>query len=202
MKEEKFIIPTSRLEALADGVFAIAMTILVLNIGIPVITQTAADKLLTQKLIELLPSLFNFTLSFLLLGVFWVIHHKQYMAITRSTGVLAWTNLLLLMFVVLVPFTTELIDTYSSTMIAAILFHINLFIIGVIFYVQYRYAINHHLIDSKLSQSHVDVSLKKNMVIMPVAVLAMVVTIFSPSNSTLVYLLIPFAVGYLGKEKK
>jgi len=197
MKENKLIIPTQRLEALADAVFAIAMTLLVLNIAMPEVSQAAADKILPKRLLELLPSFYNFTLSFLLLGIFWIIHHKQYLSISKSTGVLAWINLFLLMFVVLVPFTTELVDTYSNIMIAAILFNSNVFIISVIFFIQYKYAINQHLIDYKLSQSHIELALKKNMVIIPIAVVAMVIAVFKPSYSTLTYILIPFIIKYL-----
>jgi uncharacterized membrane protein len=200
MDNKKLIIPTNRLEAFADAVFAIAMTLLVLNIGVPVVSQASADRLLGKKLIELLPSFYNFALSFLLLGIFWVIHHKQYLAIKKSTEGLAWINIFLLMFVVLVPFSTELMEEYSGVTLAAIIFHVNLFILGFINYYQYKYAINHKLIDEKVPVSRRKVALKKNMVMMPVATLAIIVAFFSPSNSTLLYLAIPFITRYMNKK--
>lgn len=202
MKEDGFIIPTDRLEALTDAVFAIAMTILVLNIGIPVVSQAAAHKFLSQKLIELLPSLYNFVLSFLLLGIFWVIHHKQYLAIRRSTEGLAWINIILLMFVVLVPFTTELMEEYNSVSLAAIIFHLNLLIIGFINYIQYRYAFTHKLISANISPSRIVIVFRKNMVIMPVAVAAIIIALFSPDYSSLIYLTIPFIMRYLERKKQ
>ncbi len=201
MEDRKLVIPTNRLEGLADAVFAIAMTLLVLNIAVPQISQSSADALLPEKLLEILPSFYNFALSFLLLGIFWVIHQKQYIVIKRSTSTLAWINIFLLMFVVLVPFTTELMDTYTDNVLAVMIFNINLLVLGVMFYIQYKYCIDNHLLRSDLSGDDVNFALTKNMIIIPVAVLAIVVNFFSPAYSTLAYLMIPVIMRFIKKKK-
>ena len=201
MNKKELVIPTNRIERLADAVFAIAMTLLVLNIAVPQVSQASADILLPEKLLEVLPSFYNFALSFLLLGIFWVIHQKQYIAIKRSTSSLAWINLFLLMFVVLVPFTTELMDTYSDNVLAVMIFNINLLVIGIMFYVQYKYSIDNHLLDPSITDDDASFGLLKNMVIIPVAFIAIVITIFNPSYSTLVYLFIPLINKFIRKRK-
>ena len=82
----------TRIEALTDGVFAIAMTLLIFNIRVPEAAQ-GTDKALRQGLLQLWPSFLTYIISFVMLGVYWVGHHNQYHFIRRTDRVFLWTNI-------------------------------------------------------------------------------------------------------------
>jgi hypothetical protein len=86
-KENELGMTTHRIEALTDGIFAIAMTLLVLNLALPEtgngLTQTVE---LHKLLIGQTPKFFSYALSFLLLAIYWVLHHRQFHFIKRTEG--------------------------------------------------------------------------------------------------------------------
>lgn len=99
---------TARLETLADGVFAIVMTLLVFELRIPELPGAAAADL-WAAVVLLGPSLLSFIVSFLVLGVYWVGHHSQFQHIRRADQTLLWLNILFLMCVSLVPFSAGML---------------------------------------------------------------------------------------------
>jgi uncharacterized membrane protein len=101
-------VPTSRLEAFSDGVFAIAITLLVLEIHVP--TDRGAD--LWQALGEQWPSYAGYVVSFLTIGIIWVNHHVLFDVVTRASRGLLFLNLMLLMATAFIPFTTALMADY------------------------------------------------------------------------------------------
>ena len=117
-------LPINRVEALTDGVFAIAMTLLVLELSVPVITGSSVNTELLGKLLELWPKLLVYILSFVLLGMMWVHHRLMFHYIERSDGKLAWMNILFLMFVALIPFAASLLGEYSNSQIAVLVYGI------------------------------------------------------------------------------
>jgi uncharacterized membrane protein len=129
----------NRLESLADGLFAIVMTLLVLELSVPVITGSSVSSELTGKLIELWPKVLTYILSFILLGAVWEDHHTMFHYVVRSDGKLAWMNIILLMFVALVPFSTSLLGNYSGTRVAAVIYGINFLIIIGMHLLTWRY---------------------------------------------------------------
>jgi uncharacterized membrane protein len=118
-----------RLLALSDGVFAIAMTLLVLDIPAPHLANpTEAD--LLQALLELRPNLLAFGLSFVLVGIQWLYHHRLFQDVSRVNGALVLMNLLLLLLVCLVPFTTAMLARYGDHATGAILYASNMAALG------------------------------------------------------------------------
>jgi uncharacterized membrane protein len=108
----------SRVGAFSDGVMAVAITLLVLNIETP---DVATDDL-GDALIDLLPSLGAYVLSFALIGRFWFLHHRLFATFARADSRLLALNLIFLMLIALVPFATDLSDRYSTAPIAAATF--------------------------------------------------------------------------------
>ena len=100
---------TKRLEALSDGIFAIAATLLVLEIRIPDLGDGTTPRMMSA-LEEILPSLVAFVLSFLNILIFWFNHDSVGKVITRYDTKLTYLNLLFLLFISLVPFTTAFIS--------------------------------------------------------------------------------------------
>ncbi|HEY5231177.1 MAG TPA: TMEM175 family protein, partial [Galbitalea sp.] len=96
--------PTSRLEAFSDGVFAIAITLLIFDIKTP--TDTAH---LLTSLLNLWPSYLAYVISFLLIGLLWANHHVMFEHIIQSDRLLMFVNTLLLMVVAFIPFTSSVL---------------------------------------------------------------------------------------------
>jgi TMEM175 potassium channel family protein len=96
---------SDRMEAFSDGVFAIAITLLVLQIGVP----AAGEGELWHALVEEWPSFAAFTVSFFLIGIVWVNHHGVIDHLQRANRVVLFLNLLLLFFVAFLPFPTALL---------------------------------------------------------------------------------------------
>ena len=106
-----------RILALSDGVFAIAITLLILEIAVP---ATTSD--LPKALLGLWPRYLAYVLSFVVIARFWVAHHLAFRLIARYDNVLVWLNLLLLMFVAFLPFPTAVLGEHNGSAAAAVLY--------------------------------------------------------------------------------
>ena len=102
---------TSRLEAFSDGVIAIAITLLILEIRVPELEDASPDQL-WQALRELWPAYLGFVISFATIGIMWANHHTIFRYIARTDHYLILTNLLFLFFVAAIPFPTALMAEY------------------------------------------------------------------------------------------
>ena len=100
----------SRVEAFSDGVFAVAITLLVLQFAVP---DVLSGKLLAALLAQW-PLLITYIASFLTVGVIWVNHHTIFSGIKQADRTLQFINLILLLFVVLMPCPTQLLAATSS----------------------------------------------------------------------------------------
>jgi uncharacterized membrane protein len=108
-----------RILALSDGVFAIALTLLVLEIALP---RTVTGNDLGRALLDLGPKGFAYLLSFAIIGRFWAAHHMMFRYITRYDGRLIWLNLLTLFFVAFLPFPTVVLGQFGSRPVAAVFY--------------------------------------------------------------------------------
>ena len=130
----------SRVELFSDAVFAVAITLLVLDLRVPDVAGS-----LTAALADRWPAFAAFAISFVTVGCIWVNHSKVFASVQRVDTVLLFLNLALLMCVVLVPFGTSLMASYvtkadTQSHIAAAIFSAIMFLMGVVFNVLYRRA--------------------------------------------------------------
>ncbi len=102
-----------RISFFSDGVFAIAITLLVIEFKVPVI-QHATDGLLWDSLAHMGWKLLGFVISFFIVGYYWSVHHRIFGYVNDYTSRLIWLNLLFLFSVVLLPFSSGLLGEYSS----------------------------------------------------------------------------------------
>ena len=143
MEERK---ETGRIEAFSDGVFAVAITLLVLNLQPPKPLQEELLFWLGQQW----PAYLAFVTSFATIGVMWINHHRLFTYITRSNSTLMGLNLLLLMLIVFVPFPTALLAQYIAAgqplagdqHIAAALFNGTYVVLSLCFNTLWRYSTN------------------------------------------------------------
>jgi uncharacterized membrane protein len=119
-----------RVQALADGVFAVAMTLLVLDVRLP--DAHAADSgALWSQLTDLGPNLAAYVLSFTMLGTFWLALHTVLELCDRSDRMLAWSVLSFLFFVTTLPFTASVLADHVHVPLAVVLYWLNLAALGV-----------------------------------------------------------------------
>ena len=181
---------TSRIEALSDGIFAFAMTLLVLTLTLPDMTQTKLD--LSQLLVDQWPKFFNYALSFLLLAVFWIVHHQQFHFIHRTDRSHLWINIGILMFVALIPFSTDVTGDYSDNTLAQLVFSGNLLILGLLFLLNWWYACWHHrLVAPDLDREIILRGMRRGSIVPVIAFISMVLSLFIPGWALTVYMLIP-----------
>lgn len=136
---------TGRIETLVDGVFAIVLTLLVLEIHAP---EGTSETQLIHQLLALYPKLISFAISFVILGIFWFGHRMEYHYIRRSDRILIWLNLLFLMCITFIPFSASLLGENLEYRTATIVYGFNLIAAGVVRYIHWRYATDgHRLVD-------------------------------------------------------
>jgi len=130
----------ARLMAISDGVFAVAITLLVFNVPVPTIAHSDATSRLPAALLETGPRLLTFALSFFLVGFYWIQHHQLFRRLVSVSVRLLWLNLLLLFLVCLLPFSSGVVGRYPDTVIGAEVYAVNLAAIAVAFLVLYLFA--------------------------------------------------------------
>jgi uncharacterized membrane protein len=181
----------NRIEALSDGVFAIAMTLLVLELHVPQLPHNAPNVVVAPALMKLLPKLATYGVSFLSLGVFWVGHHNIYHAIRRADRTLLWLNILFFMFVSLLPFSTSVLNAFPQTQVAPLLFGANLTIIGWILYLQWAYAsVRRDMFAEFVTEAHRNLVRTRFLAYPVVAMFTMLVCFWSIEISLGIYLLL------------
>jgi len=141
-----------RLAALTDGVFAIVMTLLVLEIGIPEIAPSSLHAELPRRLLELWPKFLSYSISFIILGMFWYLHHISFHHIKRSDNGLIWLNIFFLMFVALIPFSTSLFGDYTKEQLPLVIYAVNIILVSVMRFILWTYATGkHRLVDRDIN---------------------------------------------------
>ena len=188
MENNNVWMTTKRIETLVDGIFAIAMTLLVLNLEIPQFTGLVTNAVIWNALVDLWPKMFTYGLSFVLLAIFWRVNHQQFYLIKKSDTPLLWINIIWLMFVALVPFSTSLVGEYGEFEISELFFQINFLLIGILFNLNWRYAASRGLLDKSVTQERIERVKRINLVLPIAAAIAIILVFIIPSYSSLAYL--------------
>jgi uncharacterized membrane protein len=129
-----------RLAALSDGIFAVAMTLLVLDLHVPASEVIHSQGELWHSLAGAAPQLISYVMSFLTLGIFWNGQQAQLNSFSRSDRHLSWIHIAFLFAVSIMPFSTRLLAefiTYRSVLIA---YWANILLLGVVLFGSWRYA--------------------------------------------------------------
>ncbi len=192
---------TGRLEAFSDGVFAVAITLLVLTIKIPGIDVPSGhlpnDAQLWPMVLNEWPMLAAYTTSFATIGVMWINHHRLYTHIKRTNTILMLHNLLLLLMIVFVPVPTALVSEYlrrPDQHAAALLYSGTYVILAVCFNLIWRYASYHNRLLAKNADIRAVRAISRQYWFGPVVyLLAFILALFStPASLTLCFILALF----------
>ena len=135
-----------RLAALSDGIFAVAMTLLVLGLRLPAARAISSEGELWHALLGLRPELLIYFMSFLTLGIFWVGQQTQLNHLARSDRDLTWIHLGFLFAVTLTPFSTALLADFFGYRLALLAYWVNLLLLGGLLYASWGHAIRGKLV--------------------------------------------------------
>lgn len=193
---------TRRIEALTDGVFAIAMTLLVLDLNVPQLASNVTNLGLWQALAQLGPNFLSFVLSFLILGIMWSVHMRQFEYIEKVDRMVVSLNTLRLFVVVLIPFTTSLNGHYSNLLVGEIFYPINLFLLALITYIQGAYVSRHHRFYRNYNKPQIDIGLDRSMAFVIVAGIVCVATVLIGAFAFFGFLLVPVAYSLIQLRRK
>jgi TMEM175 potassium channel family protein len=130
-----------RLAALSDGIFAVSMTLLVLDLAVPASAGIRSESALWSALGTLAPRLIPYLMSFLTLGIFWVGQQTQLSHFARSDRNLAWLHLGFLLLVTLMPFSTGLLAEFTAFRVALVAYWLNIFLLGAMLFAAWHYAV-------------------------------------------------------------
>ena len=174
-----------RLIALADGVFAIVMTLLVFQLTVPVAAET--DRL-GSALAEMWPEFLIYVLSFLVLGFFWLIHHLVFDPVERYDTPLIWLNILYLMLASLVPFSTGLFIEHGAVAATALVYGANMTAIFATGWAIFAYATTgHRLASNELDPRLTRGATRMGFVYISVMAVGMTISLISPVAAYLIY---------------
>ncbi len=123
-----------RLAALSDGIFGVAMTLLVLDLRVPASEAIHSESDLWHALLALAPQLIMYMMSFLTLGIFWIGQQTQLNHLSRAHRSVAWIHLLFLFAVTLTPFSTRLLAEHSRYRTALLAYWFNILLLGASLY--------------------------------------------------------------------
>jgi uncharacterized membrane protein len=137
-----------RLAALSDGVFAVAMTLLVLDLHSPAAAKIHGDAELLHALVRLAPQLGVYMMSFMTLGIFWVGQQTQLNQCTAADRDLSWVHLAFLFAVSLMPFSTSFMAGFVLYRVALVVYWLNILLLGLMLLWSWRLAVRHGLVNA------------------------------------------------------
>lgn len=141
---------SERIAALSDGIFAVAMTLLALELHAPLREAIHGEQELRAALVLLAPKILLYLMSFLTLGIFWVGQQTQLNHLERANRNLSWIHLCFLFAVTLMPFSTALLGEHLELRTALAWYWANIFLLGTTLYWSWRYAVTAKLVDADL----------------------------------------------------
>jgi uncharacterized membrane protein len=140
-----------RLAALSDGLFGVAMTLLLLELHVPAKELIHSEGELRSALAYLAPQLLVYLMSFLTLGIFWVGQQIQLNHLARSERHLTWIHLAFLFIVTIMPFSTRLLIEFINYRTALLAYWANIFLLGAMLYLSWARATRVGLVKSDTS---------------------------------------------------
>ena len=179
-----------RIMSLSDGVFAIAITILAVNIRIPDLGDAPDAGTLRHTLIAMWPSYLSYVLSFVVIGIYWIAHHNIFHHIRRSDRTLLWLNLFFLMFASFIPFSAALLGRYWHYPSVLVAYGLTLLLTGLVLEALLAYVIKRGL-TTRAARSTFPTATVLILLVPAVSVVSIAVAFFSPRASLVMYAVVP-----------
>jgi len=185
------VMSKSRLEAFSDGVFAIAITLLILDVTVP----PGSGAHLAHALVREWPAYLAYITSFLTISVIWVNHHAMFSKVTYADRRLVFSNSVFLMVVAFIPFPTRLLAEYirdpNGARTAAVFFGLTFIVLAVVFNLTWRaIAIDRRLVRDDVPQAEIKAIFRSFRPGVPMYGFATAIAFVSPVASAFLYLVI------------
>lgn len=192
---------SARVEAFSDGVFAIVITLLVLEIKTPHLTNAMGRSEAFEALRLLIPKFGSFILSFTYIAIFWVNHHHFFDLIDGVDSGLIWLNNLLLFFLCFVPFPTGFAGEYPANPVALALFAVVLMSAGLVFTIMWPYAYHRKLFDASVDESTVKEAVQRGILGPPLYAIAAFGAFIVPWIPWVIFSLVPLFFFFHSMQK-
>ncbi len=186
-----------RIVFFSDAVFAIAITLLVLNIEVPDIPPDLVSEELPGQLLDLWPKLLSYVLSFLVILMFWTAHHSIFRPIKSYDRGLIWLNSLFLMFIAFLPFPSALLGAYAGQQLVVAIYAGSFAVTRLLLTAVWWYATSgHRLVDDGLDLGAIRAWSVRGLAISLVFLISIVVSFFSVEAAMYSWLLL-FVVDFV-----
>jgi uncharacterized membrane protein len=180
-----FLVPPSldqgTLVTFSDGIFTIAITLLILEIRLPDIASIDIDARFLESLMTISPKILGFILSFFIIAMYWLSYHRIFYFIRKSDRVLMFDNILFLFFIVFLSFPTYLIGLYGSHQTIVLFYAATIFVTSALLALIWRHAsMNHLLVDPDLDVTAIRYLWTRSLIPVVIFLLSIGVAIFNP----------------------
>jgi uncharacterized membrane protein len=201
--KNSLLFKTFRIEALSDGVFAIAMTLLILEIKLPDFSRVHSENDLIWQIMVLGPKIFSYVLSFVVLGIYWVGHHNRFLFIKHSDRTFIWINVFFLLCVSALPFSTALLGDFKQYITTMVIYGSNLILIGLSLLWIWKHAVRKKLIPDEMIDKRIN-NLVQKMILIPVLCyfIAILCSFIHPNISRIIFLLVQVIYVFSGRFDK
>jgi uncharacterized membrane protein len=178
----------ARVEAFSDGVIAIIITIMVLELHVPASGST-------KSLVALWPTGLSYALSYLLVSIYWINHHHLFSFVRKVSVRILWTNIVLLFFMSLIPFFTAYVGQTRMSSLSVLLYAVIMFLAGAAFYFLRGAIAVDHFHGGAAIEAADHAAMRKNLISLAMYVLAMAAAYWHPAVGMALVLMV--AVTYL-----
>ena len=174
-----------RLHGFSDGVFAVAITLLVLEFHVPSVPPAQ----LGGALLRLWPAYASYLLSFAVVGVYWVAHWNIFHELRRGDRNLAWLNIGFLACVAFIPFPANLVGTYGAERTAVMFYGGTLVVTGLVLRILFVYALRHDLLDAPPGLARY--AMIRQLVPPAIYLAGLLIALVAPAVALVIYLMVP-----------
>lgn len=195
---------TGRIEAISDAVFGVAMTLLVLEIEVPEFDGQITETTLALGFFKLMPKFLVYFLSFMTAGIFWVGQSSQFKFIKTSDRNMTWINLLFLLFVSVIPFSTAFLGDHITFKFSIFLYWLNIFLMGIMLLINWQYAKKHNFISEELKET-VYSPIKKRIIVAQTLYFAGALLCFINIYLSIAFIIavqLNYAFAFIGNKKQ
>src|SRR5437879_2625311 len=181
----------NRIEALIDGIFAVALTLLVLDIKLPEGVSYSTNEELWTRLVGLERHFAIYAISFIVIGIYWVAHHVQFHYVRYTDRRLIWINMLFLLLISFLPFATDLVGDHEDLILPCEIYGVTLLLLSGVSYLHLRYLSRHpYLATPELTPLAVNLLKRRIALFTIIPILSMAIAVFNTRLALVAYLLI------------
>ena len=193
----------------SDAVFAIAITILVIELKVPLVPDNATETDFLKEFAKQLPQISGLFLSFFLIGVYWTAHHNLFGFVINYTKKLLWLNLIFLFTIVIMPFSTAIYSEYSFTeghlkLISPYAIYVfNICFTGIMNFVLINYVTDpKNKISEFIPVNYAKFGKIRSLIIPSIFLISLLVCFIQPGIGRMILFTIPFAMTFLGMKMR